>query len=255
MSTPEIVTHELETQAAAIAQQIPLIAITDQRSFEAAVLDRVEIKRRLAKIEEVMGPICATAHAAWKMATAKRETLRAPFLEADRAYSRAMGAYEVEQARIRHEAEEAAQRERERAVQAERERVAAEERRLKIEAEDQRLAEAAAAEQRGDSETAQRLIDAPVATPVVQARPVFVPAPPAPPPPVASGVSFRDTWTAEVTDLMALVQAVATGAQPITLLAPNLPALNQLARALKGAMNVPGVRAHHERIAAQRMAP
>ena len=48
---PVIETQELEQQAAAIAQKVPLIAIIDQPSFEAAVEDRAEIKRRLDKIE------------------------------------------------------------------------------------------------------------------------------------------------------------------------------------------------------------
>ncbi len=246
-------TTELETQAAQIAARIPLIAITDQASLEAAAADRAEIKRRLLKIAEVMDPICDAAYKTWKTAVAKRDGLKAPFVEADKAYARAMGAYEQEQARRRREAEENARRERERREREERERAAAEEARLKKEAEDRRLAEAAAAEARGDRETAQRLIEAPIETPTVAPRPVFVPTAPLPAKPTADGVSFRDTWKAEVTDLMALVRAVATGTQPITLLSANTVALNQMARALKGAMSVPGVRAVNERIAAQKL--
>ena len=56
-------------------------------------------------------------------------------------------------------------------------------------------------------------------------------------------MSFAESWSAEVDDLMALVVAVASRTQPITLLLPNTVALNQMARALKGAMALPGVRA------------
>lgn len=253
----------LEARGTELAAKIPLIRITDPESFAMAVEDRAEIKRRLARIEEVMGPICASAHATWKTAVAKREGLRVPFVDADKAYSRAMGLYEQEQERQRRAAEEQARRDRERLEAEERQRVEAENARLRKEAEDTRLEEAAAAEARGDTETAERLIAAPVAAPTVTARPVFVPVAPAPPKPAAAGVSFRDSWTAEVVDLLVLVKAVAGKCptcrctaphpgQPVTLLAPNQAALNGLARSLKGALAIPGVRAVNERIAAQK---
>ena len=242
----------LEAQATVLAQRIPLIAITDQASLEAAVEDRAEIKRRLARIEEVLGPICEDTYRAWKTAVAKRDGLKAPFLEADKAYSRAMGAYEQEQARLRHQAEELARRERERLEAEERARVAAEQVRLRKEEEDRRLAEASVAEARGDTETAERIIAAPIETPTVAPRPVFVPVAPVAPKPAAEGLSFRDNWTAEVTDLALLVKAIARGEAAITLVVANTTALNGLARSLKGALVLPGVRAVNERIAAQR---
>lgn len=252
MTDVAVVTQELESQAAAITARIPLIAITDATSFAMAVDDRAEIKRRLARIGEVMDGICDAAHKTWKTATMKREALRAPFVEADKAYSRAMGAYEQAQERQRREAAEAAQRERERLEREERLRVAAEAARLTREAEDRQIAAAVAAAERGDTETAARLVEAPIEAPVVAPRPVFVPVPPSAPPPAAVGVSFRDNWTAVVTDFPALVNAVAAGMAPITLLLANTTALNSMARALKGALHLPGVRAVNERIAAQR---
>ena len=243
---------ELEANAAATLARIPLIAIRDAETFALSVEDRGEIKRRLGRIAEVMDPICAAAHTTWKTAVGKRDALRAPYLEADKAYARAMGAWEQEQQRQRRLAEEGARRERERLEGEERARVAAEEARLRKEAEDQRLTQAAAAEAQGDSETAERLLEAPVEVPVVVPRPVFVPMAPVAEAPKATGVAFRDNWSAEVVDLMALVTAVASRTVPITVLLPNMPALNGMARALKGAMAVPGVRAISERIAAQR---
>ena len=247
----ETALRELEGQAATIAARIPLIAIMDAQSFRLAVEDRAEIKRRLARIDELMQPICDTAYKAWKTAVGKRDGLKAPFGEADKSYSRAMGAWEQEQQRQRRAAEEAAQRERERLEAEERTRVAAEQARLQREAEDRQLAEAAAAEQRGDAEAAARLIGAPVEVPTVAARPVFVPVAPVAPPPAAAGVSFRDTWTAVVDDFSALVKAVAADQAPITVLQANQTALNGLARSLKAALKLSGVRAVRERIAAQ----
>ena len=247
----------LEARAAALAQRIPLIVIRDQASLEEAVEDRAEIKRRLARINELRDGngtdgIVSAIHFAWKNAVARFERLRGPYIEADKAYSRAMGAYEQEQARLRHEAEERARRERERLEAEERARVVAEQARLRKEEEDRRLAEASVAEARGDTETAERIIAAPIETPTVAPRPVFVPVAPVAPKPAAEGLSFRDNWTAEVTDLALLVKAIARGEAAITLVVANQPALNGMARSLRGALALPGVRAVNERIAAQR---
>lgn len=241
----------LETEATTLAARIPLIKIVDAESFALAVEDRAEIKRRQVRIHEVMDPICASTYAAWKTSVEKRDGLLAPYAEADKAYSRGMGVYEQAQARLRLEAERAAERERQQLEAEERARVAAEERRLRTEEEERRLTRAVEAEAVGDVQAAERILAEPILAPVVAPRPVFVP-PVEVQAPKAAGVSFRDNWTAEVTDLLALVGAVAGRQQPITLLLPNTTALNQLARALKGAMNVPGVRAVNERIAAQR---
>lgn len=60
-------------------------------------------------------------------------------------------------------------------------------------------------------------------------------------PPKASG--RRETWSAEVVDFAALVHAVAAGRVPLTVLKPHQPALNELARAYRQTLDVPGVRA------------
>lgn len=57
------------------------------------------------------------------------------------------------------------------------------------------------------------------------------------------GQSVRSTWSAEVADIVALARAVADGAVPAELILPNQVALNSMARALKGAFAVPGVKA------------
>ena len=94
-------------------------------------------------------------------------------------------------------------------------------------------AQAAAAAKTGDSETATAIAEAAV---TIQA---------APPPPVAkhAGESKQTIWSAEVTDLAALVAAVAAGKAPLGLLEANMPALNAQAKLAKEAFNIPGVRA------------
>ncbi len=57
-----------------------------------------------------------------------------------------------------------------------------------------------------------------------------------------SKTTMVETWKAEVYDKLSLIEAVAKGEQSMELLDVNLPALNQLARAQKDTLKIPGVR-------------
>jgi hypothetical protein len=113
-----------------------------------------------------------------------------------------------------------------------------EQRRLEEEArkraEDEQIAAALQAEADGDKESAQAILDEPVFVP-----PVVVPKAPVQPSRLTAG---RENWTAEVTDLPALVRAVAAGTASLSYIQPDLVALNQIARAQKSTMTIPGVR-------------
>jgi len=125
----------------------------------------------------------------------------------------------------------------------ERDRAMAEQRRLqdeaKKQAEAQAMAEAEDAEKAGDSELAQQIVeDAAVAPP----PPVYV----APRVVNTPGVTTSTTWHAEITNLPAFIKHVAANPQLLNLIEPNMTALNGMARSLRGAMNIPGVRAVSE---------
>lgn len=241
----------IEREAAQIVERIVLIEIRDPETFALAVAERGEIKRRLARIDELMSPIVSAAHLTWKTAVAKREALRGPYLEADKAYSRAMGAYEQEQDSRRREVEEAAHRERDRLEAAELARVKNEERRFRTAEEDLRLKAAVTAEMSGDTEAAERILAAPIEVPLVAPRPIFVP-PPAVPAPKATGVTFRDNWSADCRDLNATIRAAAAGNTAArSVLKYDQVAANKLAVAMKKLLDttVPGVYAVNERLA------
>ena len=72
---------------------------------------------------------------------------------------------------------------------------------------------------------------------VVALAPVVVEAAPE-----AQGISYRTTYSAEVTDLKALLAGVLEGRVPAEAVMPNEKFLGASARALKSAMNWPGVR-------------
>ena len=139
----------------------------------------------------------------------------AQLADAEQAIKGAMLTYSNEQERIR----------------------AAEEARLRdIQAKEQAklLARAEKAAARGQGEKAADLEE--------QAETLPVPIVTSPQPKV-EGISTRVTWHAEVTDKAALIQAVAEGLVPDVVLEPDMTILNQQARALKDALNYPGVKA------------
>jgi hypothetical protein len=100
-------------------------------------------------------------------------------------------------------------------------------------AEDKQLEEAEMLSSLGMDEAADAAL---VAEPVIQRTVVEEPF-------KAAGTVLRDYYSAEVTDLMALVKAVAAGQAPLESVEANMPYLNGKARLEKGEMKVPGVRA------------
>ena len=58
-----------------------------------------------------------------------------------------------------------------------------------------------------------------------------------------NGIAYRETWSAQITDLHALVKFVAAHPSHLGLLTANTAALNAQARSLKGQMRIPGVQA------------
>ncbi|MCK5602617.1 hypothetical protein KAR91_12125 [Candidatus Pacearchaeota archaeon] len=61
--------------------------------------------------------------------------------------------------------------------------------------------------------------------------------------PKAVGAHVRETWSAEVTDKMALLKAVVLRQAPADLIDINTTRLNQMARAMKNDLKYPGVKA------------
>lgn len=59
--------------------------------------------------------------------------------------------------------------------------------------------------------------------------------------PKVAGLSTRKAYKAKVTDLLALVKAIAEGRAPLAYVMANEPVLNKMASALKEQMDIPGV--------------
>jgi hypothetical protein len=244
--------EQVEQAGRALVVQATAMTVTDGPSFRAAGEFLVAVKGYIRRVRDLMDPVVDAANKAHKVAVAQRASLLSHAEGAERMLKARMAEYEREQDRRRREAEAAARAEQARLEREARERQATEVARLRKEEEDRRIAAAAAAEARGVRAAAEKIIEAPIVVPAPPPVPVFVPPVTVERAPEVEGVSFRDTYRAEVTDLAVLVQAVAAGQQPITLLRVNDVALNQMARALREAMSVPGVRVVKERTVAAR---
>lgn len=146
---------------------------------------------------------------------AKRDAMLIPVGEQKNSLRLGMKTFEDEQERIRR---------------AEQARLEEEARKA---AEEAALAQAVALEMNGHKAAAEAVIASPVVAPAVYVQKTT---------PTGFGNATRRTWGAEVTDLMALIKAVAAGTVPIHAIEANSVFLNQQARALKAALNYPGVR-------------
>jgi len=214
--------NEVYQKALSVPEQAKGLKIVDGTSYQRGGQVLVMIKKLRAEVNETFDPIIKKAHEAHREAIAKKKKVEAPLIEAENIVKPAMAAYDTLQ----------------------RQRVEAERRRLEEEArkraEDEALAAALHAEKQGEIEEAEAIINEPLeVAPIVQPAATKV-----------AGVSYRENWTADITDMMALVKAVAAGEQPLSLLVINMPALNQMARALKAELKIPGVKAVCHKIVA-----
>jgi hypothetical protein len=216
----------LESAGLVWRPQSAALTITSADHYAAEAGRLKGIKAFQKKVAEFFDPLKRKASESHKaLCDAERKALQ-PVAEDETAIKRALLAYDQEQERIRR-IEEARLRE-----------VA------RQEEERRRLDEAAALEREaaatGDAELMEEaiaLIAAPVEAPVVHLERST---------PKVAGIVTREVWKGEVTDLLKLVKAAAENPQLLNLLIPNNTAVQQMAKALKGALNVPGIRVYAE---------
>lgn len=249
---------EVEEKALSIVDQAKAVKVIDSETYTAAGIMWKSIGDMIKEVKDTFDPICEAAHKAHKAATEKRSKYLDPLTNAQKSVKALMSAYDAEQERIRKADEE---RLRKIAEDKEKERRRIEQERLDAERkaeEDRLLAEAQAAKDRGDNETAELLTNAAVETSeaikeqsaAIAQEPIYV-APvvvPKTTPKMAGGPVYREVWAAEVTDIKALCLAVATGKASPECVTGNMVALNRMAVALKGTMNIPGVKAYSKRV-------
>lgn len=168
------------------------------------------------RIKDYFEPARRAADKAKKEILAARDGLIVPIAAARGIYDRRADEYE----------------------QVERRKAAEEERRLQEMArkqeEDRVLDEAIEAERQGDTEAASQILGEELDVPIVTVAPAVA---------KVSGMSKRETWSAEIENLHELVAYVHNHPEWISLLDANMPNLNRLAVSQHKALNIPGVRA------------
>lgn len=216
---------DLEQQALTVRSEIAALAVTDQKSYDLAIEKRTAAKHWLKHAEDWFDGIQKPAYDAYKNILNQRKLVCEPTEAAIKQINRALVDWDQEQERIRRE---------------EQRRLEAEARRK---AEEERLEQAAEMEQQGaDAESVNAVLDAPIE---IVDRPVAAPTYEK-----SSAVVYRDNWSGECFDLYKLVQAVAKDKSKIGLLQVNQTALNQMAKALKDTMSIPGCRAINNKVVA-----
>lgn len=215
-------TQAIETRALSIPEEAKAINVTDDESFQKAGRILLIIKEVRKEIDATFDPIIKKAHESHKEAVAQKKKVDAPLIEAEGIIKPRLAAYHEEQERKRREEEEKTRAEA-----------------LK-KAEDDRLLDAVSAEQSGMTDLSDSILEGPAYVPTIvtpQSNVVKM-----------QGVSFRDSWKAEVFDMKALLKAVLDGRVPMNVIEVNTTVLNGLARSLKGQINYPGVRTVCEKV-------
>ena len=209
------------TEALSWPQQATAVQIVTPDHYLGASELLKGIKALRNRIVETFGPHCKRAFEAHKALVAEQKAAEEPLTQAERIIKDKMLAYDRQQEAIRAEAQRKAQEQ------------------ARKDEEARRLVEAAAMEREatatGDAALqaeAEALLAEPIEAPAVLVEKAT---------PQVSGVSYRETYSAAVTDLHKLVQYVAGHPEYANLLLPNGPALNSLARSLKQALKLPGV--------------
>lgn len=197
-----------------------IVAIKTTSDYESAARMLLAIKEIRKKIESVFKPIKQKMDAAKKEVMDQEKAADAPLKEAEAWIKPLMVSYDTEQEAIR----------------------VAEQRRLQEEArkrdEDERMAAALAAEMDGDIMGAEEILNEDAFVPPVIVSKAI---------PTVQGISYREVWKYQVTDIMELVRAVAKGTVPISAIQANDVFLGQQVRSMKSIMNYPGVKVWAEK--------
>lgn len=198
-------TKEITERALTVPEKAKAIIIKSNDDFTKAGEVLTVIKSLRKEIDATFDPIITKAHEAHKEAIAQKKKVDAPLIEAEGIIKPRMAAWNAEQERLRREEED---RLREIARKQEEER---------------RLKEAVAAEQAGNKEEAEAIIEAPIETPPVVVQKTT---------PKVAGVSFSKQWKFRITDPNKI---------PRQYLKVDEVAIGGVVRSLKGATNIPGV--------------
>ena len=227
-------TTEIEAGASDVVARADALAVTDEDSHRIALESAKECRRRERFVDEIFEPTRAALDSAKRVLLETRDGLKGRYVEARKVLDAKATAFEAEENR--------------KALERQREAEAA----AKKAEEERQLQDAILAEEQGAS---------PAEVSAMMAEPVLAPVIPiAPQVAKVAGTSKRENWKGEVNSLEALVKHIAgiPQDQPLAhpehlpLLEANMTALGGLAKSLKGALRLPGVRVFSESVRSYR---
>lgn len=189
------------------------ISIKDDESYKVAGEFLKTIKGWQKRVDEYFKPLIDRTYAAWKSAVTMRIDQYKPLETAESMLKESRSIYfETEKRKAMEQAEIAR-------------RVAHKQ------AEEEQIKQAETFARSGNQAGAEAILAQPTVIAPTENSPILAEA----------GVSHRELWSVTVTDLKALVAAVAAGTVPLCTLMANEKELNRLAKSLKKEMDYPGV--------------
>jgi hypothetical protein len=203
--------EQLKVEVLSIPDKARALKIIDNETYALAGNMLVTIKGLRKQIDASFDPIIDQAHKTHKEAVLQKKLVEAPLTTAEGIIKPALAAWDTAQETIRRQAEQEAQ---EAAHRAEVER---------------KLAEAVSLEQQGDKQAADQVMAEPVYVP-----PVIIPKTV----PKVQGISYTERWNWSLVDINKV---------PREFLKLDEVKVGQVARAMKSAANIPGIRVYSEK--------
>ena len=215
-------TKEVGTKALSIIDQAKSVKVVDSESYTNAAIIWKQVCAMIEEVNKGFDGNIKRWHEGHKAAIADKAVYFDPLNGFKKSIKIDMEKWDAEQARKAKEEED-----RLTAI-------------AKKEAEERQIADALAAAESGDIEESEMILNEPTPAPQVIVKKDV--------PKISGGPVFREMWSAECFDIVALCKAIAEGKASKELVMPNGPALNKLATALKSTLNIPGVRAVSRRV-------
>lgn len=247
---------KVKRESISILDRAKALIVNDQQSYNLAT-DLYKAALAVEKAADAAhDPVIAHWHDLHKTACANKRADKDLATQAKVLAKSKAAKWQDEQEQIRLAEErllqEIARKQAEEAARVAREAAEAESKRLREQEEAERLRIAEEAERMGATkEEVTEILETPLMeiAPEPIPEPVYVPPPTVAPTYVkAQGFTVRWNYSAQCTDMMALIKAAAVNPVLAMYLAPNGKMLNQVARSQKEAFKVPGCELKKERV-------
>lgn len=211
--------QDLQVSGGGVMEQAKSLVVCDDASFARGGEILLEIKRISKTVEERFSEPVSLAHKTHKALTSLRDMVMTPFKTSEATIKTKLGTYQMDLERKRQQEAERLRRQAE--AQAEAERIATAQQQM----------------DNGDLKACEATLNAPAAPIIVRVE--------TPEAPKLAGVSMRDKWFFEVTNVNQI---------PLEYMVPDLKAIGGIVTSLGGKTKIPGIRVWAEKVVSGRSA-